>query len=416
MGKMWGKFYICIMATIKFIVKGSSDTSSIYVRFKEGRFIDVTAKTNFIINKNDWSETKGKPKNLNDTQLKKLNNDLIKLSTDLLSYYNNTHNKLEINTQWLKDFINPPQQITELSNKLIEFIDYYNDIKAKDIKASTLKRNKATRNLIYKFQVENKSEFLIKDIDTNFILKFEQFCFNKKYSPNYVGRAIKYLKTICFNAKHNDIEINTKVDLIKPTKAEKVEKIYLTPDELNVIENENFDTESLNNAKDWLLISCETGQRISDFMRFKKDMIRYENEKALIEFTQVKTNKIMTVPLSKRVLKILDKRNGNFPYSISDQKYNDYIKDVCRIAKINQKIKGSIIEVEKKEKRKKSGVFEKWELVTSHIGRRSFATNNYGKIPTSLLIGATGHSTEKMFLEYIGKTDTQKAIQLAEYF
>jgi hypothetical protein len=75
-----------------------------------------------------------------------------------------------------------------------------------------------------------------------------------------------------------------------------------------------------------------------------------------------------------------------------------------------------IIDKENSVKRKKSGTFEKWELVSSHIGRRSFSTNNYGKIPTSLLIGATGHSSEKMFLEYIGKTDSQKAIQLAEYF
>ena len=405
------------MASIKFIVKGNSDTSTIYVRFREGRLIDLTAKTNYIINTNDWSNSKGQPKQLKSTELKTLNGKLVKLSSDLLSHYNDTHNKLEINTQWLKDFINPPQQIAELSNKLIEFIDYYNDIKAKDIKESTLKRNKATRNLIYKFQIENKSDFLIKDVDTNFILKFEQFCLNKKYSPNYVGRAIKYLKTICFNAKHNDIEINSKVDLIKPTKPEKVEKIYLTPEELTIIENKNFDTESLSNAKDWLIISCETGQRVSDFMRFNNEMIRYENKKPLIEFTQVKTNKIMTVPLSKKVMKILKKRGGEFPYRISDQKYNEYIKDVCRIAEINEKVKGSIIEVsEKKEKRKKSGTYEKWELVTSHIGRRSFATNNYGKIPTALLIGATGHSTEKMFLEYIGKTDTQKAMQLAEYF
>jgi hypothetical protein len=55
-------------------------------------------------------------------------------------------------------------------------------------------------------------------------------------------------------------------------------------------------------------------------------------------------------------------------------------------------------------------------LVSSHIGRRSFATNNYGRIPTSLLINVTGHSTEGMFLEYIGKSNTEKAIQLAEYF
>jgi integrase len=416
-GNIWGNSYICIMASIKFIVKSDSETASIYLRFKEGRLIDVTVKTNFIVNSKDWStKNNGQPKNLKDESLKKLDTDLKGLSTNLLKHYNDTLNKLEINSQWLKDFINPPQKIIKASNKLISFIDYYNDIKAKDIKSGTLKRNKATRNLIYKFQTESKSIFLIKDIDSNFTLKFEQYCLGKRYSINYIARAVTFLKTICFNARLNDIEISSKVDLIKTTKAEKVEKIYLTIDELTIIENITFDTESLNNAKDWLLISCETGQRVSDFMNFTKDKIRLENKKALIEFTQVKTNKKMTVPLSKRVISILKKRGGNFPYAISDQRYNEYIKDVCRIAKINQKIKGSKAITKDKITRKESGTFEKWELVSSHIGRRSFATNNYGKIPTSLLIGATGHSTEQMFLEYIGKTDTQKALQLAEYF
>ena len=66
--------------------------------------------------------------------------------------------------------------------------------------------------------------------------------------------------------------------------------------------------------------------------------------------------------------------------------------------------------------RKESGIYPKYELITSQVGRRSFATNNYGKIPTPLLMNVTGHSTETMFLEYIGKTATDKAIQLAEYF
>jgi hypothetical protein len=61
-------------------------------------------------------------------------------------------------------------------------------------------------------------------------------------------------------------------------------------------------------------------------------------------------------------------------------------------------------------------MFPKYELITSHVGRRSFATNNYGRIPTALLINVTGHATEAMFLEYIGKTETEKAKQLAEYF
>jgi len=65
---------------------------------------------------------------------------------------------------------------------------------------------------------------------------------------------------------------------------------------------------------------------------------------------------------------------------------------------------------------KETGIFEKWELVTSHIGRRSFATNFYGEIPTSYLIYVTGHSTESMFLNYIGKSNKDLALELTKYF
>ena len=71
---------------------------------------------------------------------------------------------------------------------------------------------------------------------------------------------------------------------------------------------------------------------------------------------------------------------------------------------------------ESKIYRKVTGTYQKWELVSSHIGRRSFATNFYGEIPTVLLMSATGHTTEAMFLEYIGKTQTQQAKELAKYW
>ncbi|MGS0747298.1 hypothetical protein [Halpernia sp. GG3] len=81
-------------------------------------------------------------------------------------------------------------------------------------------------------------------------------------------------------------------------------------------------------------------------MRFDKSMIRYEKNKQsvlkpFIEFTQVKTGKLMTVALHPKVIEILEKRNGDFPKVISDAKYNLFIKDVCRIAEINELVKGS---------------------------------------------------------------------------
>lgn len=411
MGKVWGKYYICTMATIKYIIKNVSETSSIYLRFKDGASFDLTTKTNYKINSNNWSKTKGQPINLKDTDLKKLDNDLKKLSLDLLNHYNNTLNKNEINSQWLKDFINP-KPINEVPNKLVDYFAYYELHKRNVLTTASIIKLNVNKKLIERFQTKTKRVYLIKDVNEDFKLSFYDFCISENYSQNTIAKALKFIKTICYHAESNNIEVSKKLSGLQINTI-KVEKIYLDLNELSLIENcKDITKEHLINARDWLLISCETGQRVSDFLRFTKDMIRFENKKPLIEFTQVKTGKIMTVPLSKKVMTILEKRNGNFPTKMSDQRYNEHIKDVCETAKINKVIKGGL----QIDNRKVIGMYPKWQLVTSHIGRRSFATNNYGKIPTALLIGVTGHSTEQMFLEYIGKTDTQKAMQLADYF
>lgn len=411
MGKVRGKYYICAMATIKYIIKNVSETSSIYLRFKDGASFDLTTKTNYKINSNNWSKAKGQPINLKDTDLKKLDNDLKKLSVDLLNHYNNTINKSEINSQWLKDFINP-KAINEVPNKLVDYFAYYELHKRNVLTTASIVKLNVNKKLIERFQTNTKRVYLIKDVNEDFKLSFYDFCISENYSQNTIARALKFIKTICYHAESNNIEVSKKLSGLQINTV-KVEKIYLDLNELSIIENcKDITKEHLINARDWLLISCETGQRVSDFLRFTKDMIRYENKKPLIEFTQVKTGKIMTVPLSKKVMSILEKRGGNFPDKMSDQRYNEHIKDVCETAKIKKVIKGGL----QIDNRKVIGMYPKWQLVTSHIGRRSFATNNYGKIPTALLIGVTGHSTEQMFLEYIGKTDTQKAMQLADYF
>lgn len=401
------------MATIKYYLQSKNNPAGIYVRLREGRSIDAKAKTKFAINPQEWSDTKGQPKNLKDESFKLLNSDLIDFKSDLTKHYNSSVGRIEINSQWLKDFINPPIQTGGIPNTLLGYFDYYAAHKKNAVGSSTYKRNKVYKGMVERFEEDKKRTYTIKDVNADFKLQFETYCFGKNYAHNTIARTLKFIKTLCYHARNNGIETHFQLDAISP-KLEKVDKVFLTLDELAKIENKKFKADYLINAKDWLLISCETGQRVSDFLRFTKDMIRYENGKPLIEFTQVKTEKIMTVPLSKKVMAILKKRDGDFPRQISDQKYNEYVKEVCKEAGLTHKVQGSL--KDPKTNRKKTGMFEKWELVSSHIGRRSFATNNYGRIPTSLLIGATGHSTEKMFLEYIGKSDSDKALQLAEYF
>jgi hypothetical protein len=156
-------------------------------------------------------------------------------------------------------------------------------------------------------------------------------------------------------------------------------------------------------------------------MRFNKGMITEKKGVKLINFTQKKTNTQMTIALSGVIQEILKKRNGNFPHSISDQKYNDYIKIVCKIAGFNKLIKGKKQENiakdkdENKKMRSVMGVYPKYELVTSHIGRRTMATLKRKTMPLSLLMSMTGHTTEAALNSYLKMDAEDKAVQSSKY-
>jgi integrase len=420
------------MASINFLYRSTKSRANLHLRllyrFNDTDFV-FGANTKLEVSKEYWSKyhKMKRPKDIAIINMQtEVNNELNKLENHILNSFK-IFDKEAIDKIWLETeivhYYNPPQKAEALPTGLLKYIDVYIDYKQSELTKSTITKFNGIKRLVSRFQSEKKNIVLITDVNTNFKKEFETFCLKNNYAPNTIARAIRFIKTFCKHAQANGLETSYQLDSIK-TKNIKVESIYLSFEDLEEIEKTTY-SESLDNAKDWLVISCYTGQRVSDFMRFTKEMIRYEKNKSdgilkpLLEFTQKKTAKIMTVPLHKKVMEILDKRNGDFPYSTSDQKYNENIKEVCREAGLNEIVNGSkSVETETGSKiyRKQSGTFEKWELVTSHIGRRSFASNHYGIIPTNYLIYITGHSTETMFLNYIGKSNKDKAMEMTNFF
>lgn len=417
------------MATINFLYRSTKDKSNLVLRllFRHNDIDYVYgAKINFLVTKLFWTKQykQKRPKDIDITnEQTRVNSELNKLENHILEAFNTT-DPVFVNKKWLQaqiqNYYNPVTEDNDIPNELTKFIGFYINYRKHDLKRSSIQKFEVIKKKLEDLQEERKNPILIKEINDRFKNEFVDFYKKKSYAQNTIQRELSFVKTFCRHARFLGLETSPQLDGLRAEKA-KSEKIYLTFDDLNKIESIDSKklTDSLENAKDWLIISCYTGQRVSDFMRFTTDMIRIEQGKHLIEFTQKKTNKIMTVPLHKKVLEILDKRNGSFPYPISDQKYNEYIKMVCKKAELLQPIKGSRYkEIEPKSKiyRKETGIYPKHELVTSHIGRRSFATNFYGKIPTSYLIYVTGHSTEGMFLNYIGKSNKDLALELTNYF
>ncbi|WP_130735470.1 phage integrase SAM-like domain-containing protein [Flavobacterium sp. J27] len=398
------------MATIKFLLQSKSNPANIYIRLIDGRKVDVKTKTNLIINPLDWSESKQRPKNLKDVDLKNLDFELQELKTKLLNYYNNNLDD-EINLQWLKNFINPSND--EIPKLLVAYFDFYLEERKNDLNHRTVLKIKVVQNKLKSLEKEKKKSYLLKDVNVKFKKEFENYNIEKGYSKNTIANNLKEIKAICLHARKRGLVISSELDEIK-TKQEKAISVYLTFEDLEKIENTDFKIEEQQDARDWLLISCYTGQRISDFMRFKKEMVRTVSGKQLIEFTQQKTGKKMTLPLHPKVTAILNRREGHFPKKMTDPKYNVLIKSICKKSGLLDEVFGG--KNDQETNRKVFKEYKKYELVTSHIGRRSFATNFYGTIPTSLLISATGHSTEKMFLNYIGKSSSDQALELANYF
>ena len=410
------------MASIYLLLQSKKSPAVIYIRLRDGRTLDIKAKTNYHIDPINWDEVEQRPtkKALKDIHIANLDTDLATLKTDLLKEYNNSKGKKVVDADWLRNFINPPQEQEKHPDKLVDYIDTFIEFKKADVKSSTVTKCNVIKHLLMRYEKETKTTLYIRDIDAKFKMDFEKYCIKVGYAPNTTARNIRFIKTFCRHAKANGVETHYQLDSIK-AKYHKVENIYLDEKEIAAIEKIESKklTEGLENARDWLLISCYCGQRVSDFLRFDKSMIRYEKNKAgelkpLIEFTQVKTEKIMTIPLHKKIIEIMKKYDGNFPRKISDQRYNEHIKKVCEKAKINTPTHGTLFDHKLKEKVTKD--YPKHLMVSSHIGRRSFASNNYGKIPTSFLMYITGHTTEAMFLTYIGKSNKDIAMELTNYF
>jgi integrase len=160
-----------------------------------------------------------------------------------------------------------------------------------------------------------------------------------------------------------------------------------------------------------LLLGCLIGQRGGDLLNITVKNIKELNGMKIIELKQQKTGKLVAIPLLPEALEIIE---SGLPYKISLPRYNEYIKDVCQEAGINEMVTGRI-----KETSRSATTIQtkpKYKFITSHVSRRSFATNFYGRIPTPVLMNITAHGTEKMFLSYIGKTTYDNAYQMLEYF
>lgn len=416
------------MASIKYFIKGSTDPSTIYIRFIHGRKIDFTKTTSLLVNPRYWNNKKGAVKQVSEFEEKKnLQNDLNGLRNVVLNQFNDRYAKGElINADWLKNAIEAYfNQSTDTDlNYLIDFAEFHKANQHHKIQANgkigvspaTIRKYTTIINKLKKFEKHKKKRLQLVEVDLKFHKEFiKYFRSVDLLSYNTIGKYLTFIKTIVKEAKRHGLKVSNDIEKseFRPPK-EKTTFVTLNYEEINQIYNFDFKhAPYLDNARDWLVIGVWSGARAGDLIKFATKNIN----NGFIEYTAQKTGQKIILPLHPQVLKILKKRSGRFPRKISTQKFNDYIKTVCEQVGLGEMVEGAkTIEVKDNIWRKEKGSFPKWQLVSTHICRRSFATNHYGKLPTPVLMAVTGHTTEKMFLNYIGKTAKDNANVLNDFW
>lgn len=442
-GKYGGNIYLWNMATVNYRINKDavSDPTKIYVRFK-GKDFDCEAPTEILVFKKDWSEAKQKikPTASTDEIRNEINSQLDELKVKIPSQYNlDYHDGKKINTKWLKDLIsvfhNKPSS-TDSDSKV--FLSAFSEKFVKDamnrrnvkngnpLSKRTIQDYENSSNKIKSFENFIGKKIKLESVDLIFYKEFVDYLRTVELlGENTIGGIIDNLKAFLRDADITGHKVNPvfkSKKFFSPTF--KPNDIYFNEDEILLLKNHDFEFDSFHdNARDWLIIGLWTGLRISDFLKLTKKDVK----KGFIDNTNFKTDIPVTIPIHPQIEEILAKRKGNFPRQISDQKFNTYIKEVAQKVGFNEIVLGSknILITDEENKpildkdgnkiyRKKADKYQKWELVTSHICRRSFATNLYGKIDTLTIMKITGHQTEKQFLSYIKITPKHHAEKLSE--
>ncbi|MBK5721360.1 site-specific integrase, partial [Dysgonomonas sp. Marseille-P4677] len=322
----------------------------------------------------------------------KLNNDVIKAKLDEV-------------------FRSHKDQTNKITSDLLGFITH--SIETSNRAQSTNKTYKQLHRDLEEYEKGKNRKLSFDRIDIDFYNSYISFLQKKGYSPNTVGTRIKILKTFMNEAYerglHNNLDYRKRA-FSKPK--EDTKAVYLTEKELEKLYKHDLSGDTrLENVRDWFLIASYTGLRFSDFSRLTRNNIQKDN----IEILTQKTLTPVVIPLHTIVKSILEKYDYNLPKVISNQKFNKYIKEVCKAAKVDDEVlvnetKG-ILRTSKTEK--------KSDLVSAHTARRSFATNAFlAGVPPIQIMKITGHKTEKAFMIYIriSESENAKKLQLHPFF
>ena len=239
----------------------------------------------------------------------------------------------------------------------------------------------------------------------------------KEMRNSTIGKQLSFLKWFLRWAFKKGLHQNNAYDSYKPKlKSTQKKIIFLTWEELNKLREFEIPAakQALDRVRDVFLFQCFTGLRYSDVFNLRRSDIKGDH----IEVTTVKTSDSLIIELNNHSKAILDKykdvafEDDKVLPVITNQKMNDYLKELAELAGINEPVRQTYY----RGNERIDEVTPKYALLGTHAGRRTFICNALALgIPPQVVMKWTGHSDYKAMKPYIDIADDIKANAMSKF-
>jgi integrase len=153
----------------------------------------------------------------------------------------------------------------------------------------------------------------------------------------------------------------------------------------------------LDNARGLFLLSCYTGLRYSDLVNIRKEHLRDNT----LRLTMHKTRDMVTVPLRPEAIALVKRMLSGELRPVANQVLNRYLKEIGEKAALLAPVEA----VRYRAGRRESDTLPKWQRLTCHTGRRTFATLALEQgLRPELVMKITGHKSWASFKRYVNIT------------
>ena len=374
------------------------EKSPIWLTISDGRNINIKVYSNITILSKHWSKRQRRVRSANPLATE-LNRHLLSFNKNVLDIYLKAKEENRyVTAADIKKSLEPKKDKKE--DTFWDRWDEFLNSKKGSCSEQTIKKYNTVKGHLNAFEEYRKDLFSFDNINDVTLEELQYFMYNSRdLNTQTTSKNIQFFKAFlnwCYRRKYlNSTDFKYFIPNTQPDKL----KIIITEDELNSLRELTIDdAPSLENVRELFILSCLTGLRYSDYSRIAMEHVKENNGEFYLQIRQKKTDQFIEIPLTEEGKNIVMRLIDGKIHAISNQKINKYLKRVCQIAGIDELNEDSYF----KGKEVTKTVKKKYELVTSHTGRRTFATNLLSRnVPSEIVMQFTGHKDYKSFSSYV---------------